>query len=159
MNKNKKIISGIWFYGLSGSGKTTVSKYLKNNIFKKSLIIDGDIVRKYISTDLKYTLSDRLIQLNRIYGLCKICNMSNIFSISSTVYMNNITLKKLKKLNILVIKIDRDFNSLKKFKIYKNTNVVGVDIKSKILNTDTIYNTGNRDFFKLIKDFFINYTY
>ena len=66
MNKNKKIISGIWFYGLSGSGKTTVSKYLKNNVFKKSLIIDGDIVRKYISTDLKYTLSDRLIQLNRI---------------------------------------------------------------------------------------------
>jgi len=158
MNKNKKIINGIWFYGLSGSGKTTVSKYLKKNTFKKSLIIDGDIVRKYISTDLKYTLSDRLIQLNRIYGLCKLCNMSNIFSISSTVYMNNITLKKLKKLNILVIKIDRDFNSLKKFKIYQNTNVVGVDIKSKILNTDIIYNAGNRNFFKLIKDYFNNYT-
>jgi|TARA_B110000967_G_C18704164_1_gene469365 hypothetical protein len=159
MKSNKKVINGVWFYGLSGSGKTTVSKYLKKNNFKKSLIIDGDMVRKYISTDLNYTLSDRLIQLNRIYGLCKLCHMSNIFSISSTVYMNNITLKKLKNLDILVIKIDRDFNLIKKFKIYQNTNVVGVDIKSKILDTDVIYNNGNINFFKLVRDYFINYTY
>ena len=144
----KKKINGIWFYGLSGTGKTTASKFLKKNLFFKSLIIDGDIVRKYISTDLSYTLESRLVQLNRVYGICKISQMSDIFTITSTVYMNKKIIKKLKKLNILIIKIDRDFNSLKKYKIYKKKNVVGLDIKTKELDTDLIYNDGKKTFFR-----------
>ena len=46
-----KKFKGIWFYGLSGSGKTISSKFLKKKI-KDSLIIDGDKVRKLISFDL-----------------------------------------------------------------------------------------------------------
>ena len=84
----KKLINGVWFYGLSGSGKTTSSKYLKKNIFKNALILDGDLIRKYISIDLGYDIKDRLIQLRRIVGLCKICIDSGIFPICSTVYMN-----------------------------------------------------------------------
>ena len=47
LKKNK----GIWFYGLSGSGKTHISKNLKKKI-KNSVIVDGDNVRKLISKDL-----------------------------------------------------------------------------------------------------------
>ena len=36
--------------------ETTASKFLKK-LFNKSLLIDGDMVRKYVSTDLSYTLS------------------------------------------------------------------------------------------------------
>jgi len=155
----KKKINGIWFYGLSGTGKTTASKFLKKNLFFKSLIIDGDIVRKYISTDLSYTLESRLVQLNRVYGICKISQMSDIFTITSTVYMNKKIIKKLKKLNILIIKIDRDFNSLKKYKIYKKKNVVGLDIKTKELDTDLIYNDGKKTFFRELNKYFIKFRY
>ena len=155
---NKRKINGIWFYGLSGSGKTTASSFLKEKIFKNSFVIDGDKVRKYISYDLSYNLKDRLIQLNRVLGICRIAHVSNVFTMVSTVYMDDKTLMKLKKLNIKVIKIERDFESLKKFKVYKNKNVVGLDIKAKILNTDVIFNDGTSSFFTDLKKFFIKYT-
>ena len=62
---------GIWFYGLSGSGKTLLSNTIKKK-FKKIFIIDGDKVRKNISFDLSYSQKDRDIQVKRIFGLCKI---------------------------------------------------------------------------------------
>ena len=43
MKINKK--KGIWFFGLSGSGKTYASKIIKK-IKKNSITIDGDDVRK-----------------------------------------------------------------------------------------------------------------
>ena len=49
--------NGLWFYGLSGSGKTYASKYLKK-LINNSFIIDGDEIRKNISFDLNYTLID-----------------------------------------------------------------------------------------------------
>ena len=67
--KNK--LKGIWFYGLSGSGKTYISKILHKKI-KNSVVIDGDKVRKLISTDLNYSKSDRIIQLKRVFGISKI---------------------------------------------------------------------------------------
>ena len=71
---NKKI--NCMVYGLSGIGKTDLLNFLKNYLI--NLLIDGDIVRKYVSTDLSYTLESRLVQLNRAYGICKISHMSNI---------------------------------------------------------------------------------
>ena len=84
----KKIYKGIWFYGLSGSGKTYASKVLNKKI-GNSIIIDGDIVRKYISWNLGYSKADREIQIKRVYGIGKIAIKSDIFPIISTVYFNN----------------------------------------------------------------------
>ena len=61
----------IWIIGLSGSGKSFYAKEIKKKI-SNSIIVDGDEVRKYISTDLDYSLQSRNIQINRIYGLAKI---------------------------------------------------------------------------------------
>ena len=61
----KKKYKGIWFYGLSGSGKTYISKIIKKKT-KKSIIIDGDIVRKLVSTDLNYSKKHREIQIKRV---------------------------------------------------------------------------------------------
>ena len=92
---NKKY-KGVWFYGISGSGKTQASKYLKKKI-KNSIILDGDHVRKFISFDLGYTVKDRKVQIKRMLGLGKICIKSKIFPILSTVYMNTNLKIKLKK--------------------------------------------------------------
>ena len=143
---NKKF-KGVWFYGISGSGKTQASKFFKKKI-SNSLILDGDQVRRHISFDLDYSVKDRKVQINRMLGLGKICIKSKIFPILSTVYMNANMKTKLKKEKICLICVLRDFKKIKnRKKIYNKRmkNVVGVDIKAPkisqkfyIENNDTI---------------------
>ena len=67
----KKKIRGIWFFGMSGVGKTYISQNLHKKI-KDSVLVDGDDVRKNISTDLGYIKEDRVKQIKRVLGICKI---------------------------------------------------------------------------------------
>ena len=141
---------GLWFYGLSGSGKTFASKYLKTKI-KKSFLIDGDDVRKTLSTDLDYTLRSRKIQIGRLFSLAELCLINKFFPIVSSVYMDKKIIDKCRKKNILLINIQREnFESiLRNHKTYKNKkNVVGVDIQIKNYKTKKISNPGNKKFCK-----------
>ena len=140
--------NGIWFYGLSGSGKTYASKILKLKK-KNSILVDGDVVRKLVSFDLGYELKDREIQILRMYGISQIIINSGYFPIISTVYFN----KKLEKLckisKILPILIKRrNFNKVKlKHQTYKNKkNVVGKDLKYPNLKTLKIFNNNKKNF-------------
>jgi hypothetical protein len=144
----KKQYKGIWFYGLSGTGKTFSSKFIKKIIKKNSIVLDGDDVRKYISLDLGYAEKDRKIQIKRILGISKIAIKSKIFPIASSVYMDSVTLKKIKKIKIIPIEIIRKMNKIKSLrKIYSNKkNVVGVDIKLLKFKTLKIKNEGNKKF-------------
>ena len=142
----KKFYDGIWFYGMSGSGKTFSSKILFKKILN-SIIIDGDQVRKYISKDLGRDIASREIQLDRLLGISIIALKSKLFPITSSVYMDNITRKKIEKKNILLFKIERDFNDLKNKKTYKERlNVVGVDLKYPILKTFKLKNDSTKNF-------------
>ena len=49
----------IWIIGLSGSGKTYLSKKIFKKFKDKKILVDGDTVRKYITYKLKYTKQDR----------------------------------------------------------------------------------------------------
>jgi adenylylsulfate kinase-like enzyme len=144
----KKRCRGIWFYGYSGAGKTFASKFLAKIIKHKVILIDGDNVRKFISNDLGYSLYDRKIQINRVFGICKISIKSKIFPIASTVYLNNEILRKIKKENMIAVKITRSIEKIKSLrKIYKkNTNVVGKDIKLIKLKTLIVNNKGDKSF-------------
>ena len=122
----KKSIKGIWLYGQSGSGKSTISKLIKKRI-KNSFIIDGDIVRKKISFDLKHNLKDRIIQTKRLLGLSKICIEQRFFPIISCVYLGKKVATEVKKNKICLIKIERSNRFLNK-KIKKKENIVGIDI-------------------------------
>ena len=145
MSKNYK---GIWFFGLSGSGKTFLSEILFKKI-KKSVIVDGDKVRKYISSDLKYSKKDREKQINRLFGLGKIIIDSNKFPIISSVYFNNKVLNLCKKNGIYVLKIKRINSDLikKNNPTYKNKkNVVGIDLQYENMNIDIIVNNEKKTF-------------
>lgn len=149
-NKETKFLNlsvkGLWFFGLSGSGKTTSANYLKKYIFKNSILLDGDLIREHVSTDLGYELSDRVIQINRILGMCKICIHSNIFPICSSVYINKEIINSLNNINVRPIKIERDFNELKNSNIYKNNrNVVGVDLNYENNLEVTVIKNFNKD--------------
>ena len=151
----KKNIKGIWFYGLSGSGKTYISKILYNKM-NNSVLVDGDIVRKFVSTDLSYFKKDREIQIKRVLGICKIIIKSKKFPIASTVYFNKEMKILCVKNNIMPIKVERnDFaKTLKTHKTYKNKkNVVGIDISYESFKTEKIINDLSKNFIKKSKLF------
>ena len=143
----KKKYLGIWFYGLSGSGKSFVAKSLRKKI-NNSLLVDGDDVRKYVSFDLKYSLNDRKLQIERVYGISKIIILSKKFPIVSTVYFNKKLNNLCSKSKILPIKVIRnDFERIKTHRTYKNIkDVVGKDIFYENFKTKEIVNNNTKDF-------------
>ena len=150
----KKIIKGIWFFGLSGSGKTFASKFIGRRK-KNSIVIDGDVVRKFISFDLGYSKQDRNKQIKRVCGIAKIAIKSKLFPIIAVLWMNNEVAKIAKRNGIEIIKIERDLKKIyKTHKTYKNKkNVVSVDINYPIIKTKLkrIFNTGNKNFYSVLR--------
>tara|TARA_B100000579_G_C22715242_1_gene796567 strand:- start:499 stop:957 length:459 start_codon:yes stop_codon:yes gene_type:complete len=144
---------GIWFIGLAGSGKTFASKYISKKM-SNTFVLDGDEVRKYISTDLGYELKDRSVQINRLFGIAKIILKNNYIPIISSVYMNNIISGQLDLEGIALIKIERDYEDLVKIrKIYKkDKNVIGKDLDIENIFCKKIFNNGTEDFIHKIND-------
>ena len=143
---------GIWFYGISGSGKTFASKFVNGNI-DNGFLIDGDLVRKHISSDLRYDLDSRLIQLSRIFGIAKITLENGNFPICSSVYMSQDLEKQLSEYNILVIRVERDISSARVNNptYEEKKDVVGIDISYPKLQSYSLINSGGNDFCLEIK--------
>ncbi|MDB9983207.1 adenylyl-sulfate kinase [Candidatus Pelagibacter sp.] len=155
MVNEKKSTKGIWFYGLSGSGKTYISKILYNKM-NNSVLVDGDIVRKFVSTDLSYFKEHREIQIKRVLGICKIIIKSKKFPIASTVYFNKEMKNHCMKNNIIPIRVERKnfIKILKTHRTYKNRkNVVGKDISYESFKTEKIINDLSENFIKKFKLF------
>mgnify|MGYP001416043810 FL=1 len=130
--------NGLWFFGLSGSGKSYASKFL-NKLIKNPFLIDGDDIRKNISFDLNYSIKDRKTQVKRVYGLAKISINQGFFPIISTVYFDKKILKDLEKNKIKLVEIKRN-NSMVNSKIKNNKNVIGKDIFQENINCERILN-------------------
>ena len=59
----------IWFTGLSGSGKSTISNSLQNMLFKEgfsTFSLDGDNIRSGLCKDLGFSLEERTENIRRI---------------------------------------------------------------------------------------------
>ena len=140
-------INGIWFYGLSGSGKSFASRCLMKTL-EKGFMIDGDNVRKFISTDLDYTFDHRKIQLERLLGISKLTLLNGFVPIVSSVTMNTEILDACTHIGIDVIEIQRsEIERYRERNIYlTEINVVGVDIPFEPLITQKIINCGTNLF-------------
>ena len=99
----KKVCKGIWLYGLSGSGKTFISKSLRKKI-KNSVVVDGDIVRKHISFDLGYSKSERDTNFKSLWNWKNNYRVKKI-SILSTVYFNKKINEQCKKVKFSQLKL------------------------------------------------------
>ena len=65
----------IWFTGLPKSGKTTISKLVSFKLEQNGLKnerLDGSILRKTVSKDLKFTKGDRSTNLERATFIAKL---------------------------------------------------------------------------------------
>jgi len=64
----------IWFTGLSGSGKSSIAHEVEKRLSKmgsKSYMLDGDILRRGISSDLGFSIEDRNEQVRRAGEIAK----------------------------------------------------------------------------------------
>ena len=149
-----KSLRGLWFYGLSGSGKSYASSLVCAQ-FPNAFLIDGDDVRRHVSTDLGYTHKERLIQINRLLGIGLIALKNNYFPIISSVTMTEELLSQCKSHSIHVLRIERKINQLETVRnLYKNQkNVVGVDIPLATLDTNSIENDGTENFIAELKKY------
>ncbi|WP_339622644.1 adenylyl-sulfate kinase [uncultured Winogradskyella sp.] len=59
----------VWFTGLSGSGKSTITNLVEQQLYKmgvKTYTLDGDNVRKGLNKDLTFSPQDRTENIRRI---------------------------------------------------------------------------------------------
>lgn len=79
----------IWLTGLSGSGKTSISRCLLPYLRMKygSIIhLDGDIIREIFGNDLAYDVASRATQIKRIQTFAKFISSQNIPVLVSALY-------------------------------------------------------------------------
>ena len=120
----------IWIIGLSGSGKTYLSKKIYKKLKGKKILVDGDEVRKYITYKLKYTKIDRERNSIIISDLCKFLEKQGFTVICSILSIFKAHQKKNRKKfkNYFQIYLKNDLEILKKRNkknIYSKNNVVG----------------------------------
>jgi len=139
INKNKGIL--FWVTGLSGSGKTIISKKIKNDIDKyygPTLLVSGDDLRKIFKFD-KYTAEERIV-LGRYYcNFAKFITNQKINLIFAVVGMRD-SIRNWNRKNItnyLEVYIKTNLKTIikaNKKKIYHKKNsgdIVGINIKSE----------------------------
>ena len=73
LNMHKSVV--LWFTGLSGSGKSTMSHALEERLFKKgcrTFVLDGDNVRYGLNSNLGFSNKDRKENIRRIGEVSKL---------------------------------------------------------------------------------------
>ncbi len=78
----------LWFTGLSGAGKTTISsmvaKELRTRGFKVE-VLDGDVVRTNLSKGLGFSKEDRDTNIRRIGWVCELLTRNDVVAIGAAI--------------------------------------------------------------------------
>jgi len=78
----------IWFTGLSGAGKTTVSKLVEEELRRRGRkveVLDGDVVRTNLSKGLGFSKEDRDINIRRIGFVCHILSRNGVAALAAAI--------------------------------------------------------------------------
>lgn len=132
---------GIWFCGLSGSGKSYASNFMSKKI-SESIKIDGDVVRKFLNSDLGYTKRDRSESARRNFEIAKIMIYEKKFPILSNCYIPQEIVKNAEEYNVKVFKILRRNYVNTKFK-ENEINILGKDLEFEEFSCSQILNDEN----------------
>jgi adenylyl-sulfate kinase len=100
---NKSLVSPgftCWLTGLSGAGKSTVATELLKAFTILSVpceVLDGDVIRKHLSSDLGFSPKDRETNVLRVGYLCSLLNKHGINTIVALISPFNATRNKLRQ--------------------------------------------------------------
>ena len=78
----------IWFTGLPKSGKTTIGQLLVDRLRNRgvdSVQLDGNVIRKYINTNLGFSKDDRMVHLKRTFVLAQFITQVNAIPVVTTI--------------------------------------------------------------------------
>src|SRR5215212_2186759 len=78
----------LWFTGLSGAGKTTISEIVERELKERGLrveVLDGDIVRTNLSKGLSFSRDDRNINVLRIGFVANLLTRNGVAVIVSAI--------------------------------------------------------------------------
>src|ERR1035438_1960341 len=78
----------LWFTGLSGAGKSTVSRLVAERLRAhgaKVEVLDGDEVREYLSKGLGFSKEDRDTNIRRIGFVCELLARNGVIAIGAAI--------------------------------------------------------------------------
>jgi adenylyl-sulfate kinase len=78
----------VWFTGLSGAGKTTISKLVADDLRSRGMkveVLDGDVVRENLSKGLGFSKEDRDINIRRIGWVCEVLTRNGVVAIAAAI--------------------------------------------------------------------------
>jgi len=78
----------LWFTGLSGAGKSTISSMLEERLRAagaKVEVLDGDVVRTHLSKGLGFGKEDRDENIRRIGFVCELLSRHGVISIAAAI--------------------------------------------------------------------------
>ena len=78
----------LWFTGLSGAGKTTLSRIIEEELHRrgeKVELLDGDIVRENLSKGLGFSKADRDTNIRRIGFVCELLTRNGVIAITAAI--------------------------------------------------------------------------
>ncbi|MBN2326754.1 MAG: adenylyl-sulfate kinase [Candidatus Omnitrophica bacterium] len=78
----------LWFTGLSGAGKSTISEAIHQEFLKRGIkheILDGDVVRTNLSKGLGFSKEDRDTNIRRIGFVCHLLTRNGVAAVSAAI--------------------------------------------------------------------------
>lgn len=78
----------VWFTGLSGSGKSTISSRLQARLRASGCnveVLDGDMVRTHLSKGLGFSKEDRDENIRRIGFVCELLARNGVIAIAAAI--------------------------------------------------------------------------
>ncbi|MDE2217660.1 MAG: adenylyl-sulfate kinase [Planctomycetota bacterium] len=78
----------VWFTGLSGAGKTTISHLLEKKLREGGRnveILDGDVIRTNLCQGLGFSKHDRDVNIQRVAFVCKLLTRNGVAVISAAI--------------------------------------------------------------------------
>lgn len=78
----------LWFTGLSGAGKTTISREVERELRSRNCpveVLDGDVVRTHLSKGLGFSKEDRDINIRRIGFVASLLSRNGVIAITAAI--------------------------------------------------------------------------
>jgi adenylyl-sulfate kinase len=78
----------LWFTGMSGAGKSTISRQLELRLRERGArveVLDGDVVRTHLSKGLGFSKEDRDENIRRIGFVCELLSRNGVIAIAAAI--------------------------------------------------------------------------